>query len=105
MRRREVQNTVSSGKKENLPGDPLGNLVGLGIVAPTLHFDCKQPSSEVPAKEPSDRFNVMSEKHPAEGGPQLKISCGPTRLCESGKDPKRMKFESDTKMRERGIAA
>ena len=66
-----MQNTVSSEKKKNIPGDPLGNLVGLGIVAPTLHFDCKQPSSEVPAKEASDRFNVMGKKDPAEGGPQL----------------------------------
>ena len=58
-------------KKEKLPGNPLGNLVGLGIVAPTLHLDCKQPSFEVAAKEASDRFNVMGKKHPAEGGPQL----------------------------------
>ena len=70
-RRREVQDRVFPRKKERLPGNPLGNLVGLGIVAPTLHLDCKQPSSEVTAKESSDRFNVMGKEHPTEGGPQL----------------------------------
>ena len=58
-------------RRKRLPGNPLGNLVGLGIVAPTLHLDCKKSSSEVTAKEASDRFNVMGEEHPSERGPQL----------------------------------